>query len=149
MTNEATVWVQVPAAWIQREDGKAYLTSGGHSFGPVLAVTTPRKPTPPQSPPVTVTNVAVTDPYDRELLVQAAEKVIESQSGSASLIQRKVRIGFVRAMRFIVLLEAAGVVGPLIAVDKARKVLVPKNRMEDALNVLRQELAVDEIEVAR
>lgn len=37
----APVWVQVPPEWVYRERHKAYITSGGHSIGPVLAITDP------------------------------------------------------------------------------------------------------------
>ena len=53
----------------------------------------------------------------------AAAVVVQNQSGSTSLIQRKLRIGYNRAGSIIDQLEAAGIVGPFEG-SKARKVLV-------------------------
>jgi S-DNA-T family DNA segregation ATPase FtsK/SpoIIIE len=46
-----------------------------------------------------------------------------AQQGSASLIQRKLKLGYNRAGRIIDQLEAAGIVGPFEG-SKARQVLV-------------------------
>jgi len=53
----------------------------------------------------------------------AAEVVVIAQQGSASLIQRKLKLGYNRAGRIIDQLEAAGIVGPFEG-SKARQVLV-------------------------
>ena len=53
----------------------------------------------------------------------AASVVVQHQSGSTSLIQRKLRLGYNRAGRIIDQLEAAGVVGGFEG-SKARKVLI-------------------------
>ncbi|MEP3570225.1 MAG: DNA translocase FtsK [Flavobacteriaceae bacterium] len=54
----------------------------------------------------------------------AAEVIVTAQQGSASLIQRKLKLGYNRAGRIIDQLEAAGIVGPFEG-SKARQVLVP------------------------
>jgi len=54
---------------------------------------------------------------------EAALVLVQHQSGSTSLIQRKLRLGYNRAGRIIDQLEAAGIVGPFEG-SKARKVLV-------------------------
>ncbi|MCG2461391.1 DNA translocase FtsK [Flavobacteriaceae bacterium F89] len=53
----------------------------------------------------------------------AAEVIVIAQQGSASLIQRKLKLGYNRAGRIIDQLEAAGIVGPFEG-SKARQVLV-------------------------
>lgn len=54
---------------------------------------------------------------------EAARIVVETQQGSTSMIQRKLKIGYNRAGRLIDQLEAAGVVGPGKG-SKARDVLI-------------------------
>ena len=65
------------------------------------------------------------DKSDRDALFRdAAEVLVIAQQGSASLLQRKLKLGYNRAGRIIDQLEAAGVVGPFEG-SKARQVLVP------------------------
>lgn len=52
---------------------------------------------------------------------EAAEVIITAQQGSASLLQRKLKLGYNRAGRLIDQLEAAGIVGPFEG-SKARSV---------------------------
>lgn len=64
------------------------------------------------------------DVSDRDnLFREAAEVIVIAQQGSASLLQRKLKLGYNRAGRIIDQLEAAGVVGPFEG-SKARQVLV-------------------------
>jgi len=58
------------------------------------------------------------------LFRDAAEVIVTAQQGSASLIQRKLKLGYNRAGRLIDQLEAAGIVGPFEG-SKARSVLIP------------------------
>lgn len=53
----------------------------------------------------------------------AARIVVTHQQGSASLLQRKLKLGYNRAGRIVDQLEAAGIIGPFEG-SKARKVLV-------------------------
>ena len=65
------------------------------------------------------------DKKDRDkLFAEAAEVIVTAQQGSASLLQRKLKLGYNRAGRLIDQLEAAGIVGPFEG-SKARQVLVP------------------------
>ncbi|WP_196888052.1 FtsK/SpoIIIE family DNA translocase [Aureivirga sp. CE67] len=73
------------------------------------------------------------DIEDRDkLFKEAAILIVHAQQGSASLLQRKLKLGYNRAGRLIDQLEAAGIVGPFEG-SKARQVLVPD---EMALNQL-------------
>nr|WP_040460227.1 DNA translocase FtsK [Galbibacter marinus] len=66
------------------------------------------------------------------LFREAAEVIVIAQQGSASLLQRKLKLGYNRAGRIIDQLEAAGIVGPFEG-SKARQVLVPDMVALDAL----------------
>jgi len=62
---------------------------------------------------------------DRDVLFKdAAEIIVLAQQGSASLLQRKMKLGYNRAGRIIDQLEAAGIVGSFEG-SKAREVLIP------------------------
>jgi len=64
------------------------------------------------------------DASERDALFrEAAEVIVTAQQGSASLLQRKLKLGYNRAGRIIDQMEAAGVVGPFEG-SKARQVLV-------------------------
>jgi S-DNA-T family DNA segregation ATPase FtsK/SpoIIIE len=73
-------------------------------------------------------NIADRDKLFRE----AAEIIVTAQQGSASLLQRKLKLGYNRAGRLIDQLEAAGIVGGFEG-SKARQVLVPDFVALDAL----------------
>jgi len=62
-------------------------------------------------------DISERDPLFRE----AAEVIVTAQQGSASLLQRKLKLGYNRAGRLIDQLEAAGIVGPFEG-SKARSV---------------------------
>ena len=62
---------------------------------------------------------------DRDVLFkEAAEVIVIAQQGSASLLQRKMKLGYNRAGRIIDQLEAAGIVGTFEG-SKAREVIIP------------------------
>jgi DNA segregation ATPase FtsK/SpoIIIE, S-DNA-T family len=69
----------------------------------------------------------LTEPEENEdegLIEQAVSIVRQSQRASASLLQRRLRIGYPRAARLLDQLEDMGVVGPSLGGGKERDVLV-------------------------
>lgn len=64
------------------------------------------------------------DDGDRDSLFEdAARIIVQHQQGSASLLQRKLKLGYNRAGRIVDQLEAAGIIGPFEG-SKAREVLI-------------------------
>jgi S-DNA-T family DNA segregation ATPase FtsK/SpoIIIE len=61
---------------------------------------------------------------DDSLVDQAVEVVRSSQRASASLLQRKLKIGYPRAARLLDQLEEMGIVGPSLGGGRERDVLV-------------------------
>ena len=75
------------------------------------------------------------DPDDRDVKFEEAARIIVlHQQGSASLLQRKLKLGYNRAGRIIDQLEEAGIIGPFEG-SKARQVLVKDElSLEQLLN---------------
>ena len=76
------------------------------------------------------TNLDINIEERDKMFREAAEVLVIAQQGSASLLQRKLKLGYNRAGRIIDQLEAAGIVGQFEG-SKARQVLIPTI---DALN---------------
>ena len=75
------------------------------------------------------------DKNDRDPLFRdAASVIVMHQQGSASLLQRKLKLGYNRAGRIVDQLESAGIIGPFEG-SKARQVLIPDEyALEQHLN---------------
>ena len=72
-----------------------------------------------------------------ELIDKAIELVRRTQKASASLLQRRLRIGFPRAARLLDDLEDRGIVGPSQGGGKDREVLIdPEDDLENLDGIL-------------
>jgi S-DNA-T family DNA segregation ATPase FtsK/SpoIIIE len=70
---------------------------------------------------------------DRDNLVQQAIEVVRgTQRASASLLQRRLRIGYPRAARLIDELEELGIVGPNQGGGRDREVLIERDENSPA-----------------
>ena len=75
-------------------------------------------------------NTDVKDEYDDPLYDDIVEFVVTTGKASASLLQRRFKLGYNRAARVIDLLEERGIIGPMNG-SKPREVLVKLNNDND------------------
>ncbi len=75
-------------------------------------------------------NTEVEDEYDDPLYNDIVEFVVTTGKASASLLQRRFKLGYNRAARVIDLLEERGIIGPMNG-SKPREVLVKLNKNDD------------------
>ena len=55
-----------------------------------------------------------------ELLPQAKEAIMQAGKASASLLQRRLRVGYARAARLLDILEAQGMIGQVKVLSQGR-----------------------------
>lgn len=72
----------------------------------------------------------VEEEYDDPLYNEIVDFVIDTQKASASLIQRRFKVGYNRAARIVDLLEERGIIGPQNG-SKPREVLIKKDSSGD------------------
>ncbi len=72
------------------------------------------------------------DPDEDPLLERATEIVVQAQTASVSLLQRRLRVGYTRAGRLIDMLERRGIISPYEG-SKPRRVLLGEGEAEQAL----------------
>ena len=70
------------------------------------------------------------DPDEDPLLERAIEIVVQTQTASVSLIQRRLRVGYTRAGRLIDMLERRGIISGYEG-SKPRRVLVGESQLTD------------------
>lgn len=84
-----------------------------------------------ESPPWEVMLSEGNEDEDESLVEQAIEVIQKTQRASASLLQRRLRIGYPRAARLLDSLEDLGIVGPALGGGRERDVLIsPDDEVE-------------------
>ncbi len=73
------------------------------------------------------------DPDEDPLLDKAIEIVVQTQTASVSLIQRRLRVGYTRAGRLIDMLERRGIISGYEG-SKPRRVLIAESDLDQALS---------------
>lgn len=76
------------------------------------------------------TFVSESDNGSDELLPQAKDIIMKSQKASASLLQRRLRVGYARAARILDILEQQGFIGPAHGA-KPREILVDMEELHE------------------
>jgi S-DNA-T family DNA segregation ATPase FtsK/SpoIIIE len=74
------------------------------------------------------------DPDEDPLLDKAIEVVVQTQTASVSLIQRRLRVGYTRAGRLIDMLERRGIISGYEG-SKPRRVLVEEADLHRVLSI--------------
>jgi DNA segregation ATPase FtsK/SpoIIIE, S-DNA-T family len=72
------------------------------------------------------------DPDDDPLLDKAIEIVMQTQTASVSLLQRRLRVGYTRAGRLVDMLERRGIISGYEG-SKPRRVLIDESQMHSSL----------------
>lgn len=67
--------------------------------------------------------------FEDDLMPQAIDMVLETGQASASMLQRRFRVGYTRAARMIDMMEAMGIVGPNNG-SKARDILMTADEVQ-------------------
>ena len=71
-----------------------------------------------------------------ELYDEAVQLVVEMQTASVSMLQRRFRVGYTRAARLIDAMEMNGVVGPYEGVNRGYSLMMYKKKFLKSLIVL-------------
>ncbi len=79
---------------------------------------------------------------DLGMLIEAAEQVISTQFGSRSMVQRRLRVGFAKVGHLMDLLEERDIIAPGVG-SAARRVLVPRDRLAEAIDAIRSEAGTE------
>jgi S-DNA-T family DNA segregation ATPase FtsK/SpoIIIE len=88
---------------------------------------------PPEAPPEESDADEEFDPDEDPLLDRAIEVVVQAQTASTSLLQRRLRVGYTRAGRLIDMLERRGIISGYEG-SKPRRVLVEEGQLDRVLS---------------
>ncbi|MFE6272275.1 DNA translocase FtsK [Streptomyces goshikiensis] len=129
--------------WLIRwaEDGKAVKDKSGQ-YPRYIALSTPS----PVGDATTAAAQQLPEGLDADLVLHAVELVGATQFGSASMLQRKLRIGHAAAELLMDYLHQQRIVGPA-AGGKARDVLIAANDLPAAIARISTELGVPEADL--
>jgi len=83
--------------------------------------------------------------FEDELALEAKDIVLKAGKASATLLQRRLRIGYARAARLLDILEEMGIVGQAEG-SKPREVLISREDLEENFSSALDETEVDDIE---
>jgi S-DNA-T family DNA segregation ATPase FtsK/SpoIIIE len=87
----------------------------------------------PEPPPEEASADEEFDPDEDPLLDRAIEVVVQAQTASTSLLQRRLRVGYTRAGRLIDMLERRGIISGYEG-SKPRRVLIEEAQLDRVLS---------------
>ncbi len=127
ITASSNVARRIQSPWVSEEEVRKVVTAWKAQGGRPETIVAADLPSEKQGIAV---SGAVADSDDEVVLQKAREIVLSTQSGSTSMLQRKLRIGFARAGRIMDQLEEEGIVAPGDG-SKARKVMMTPEQYEN------------------
>ena len=127
LTASSNVARRIQSPWVSEEEVRKVVGAWKSQGGRPETIVAADLPTEKQGIAV---SGAIADSDDEVMLQKARELVLSTQSGSTSMLQRKLRIGFARAGRIMDQLEEDGIVAPGDG-SKARKVMMTLEQYEN------------------
>jgi len=127
LTASSNVARRIQSPWVSEEEVRKVVTAWKAQGGRPETIVAADLPS--EKVGIAVSG-AIADSDDEIVLQKARELVLSTQSGSTSMLQRKLRIGFARAGRIMDQLEEEGIVAPGDG-SKARKVMMTLEQYEN------------------
>ncbi len=128
VTASSNIARRIQAPWVSEEEVRSVVAAWQRQGGtrePVIALSDLDGPRALSGP----TGAGASAGSDDDLYLRARELVVRNQTGSTSMLQRSLRVGFARAGRLMDMLEEQGVVGPSDG-SKTREVLWSPERLD-------------------
>ncbi|MBK3601841.1 hypothetical protein JHN62_09855 [Streptomyces sp. MBT54] len=127
--------------WLTKwaEDDKAIKDDSGQYTRYIVREAAAQQPSTAPAAMAGPGTAALPEGIDAALVLQAIDLIVSTQFGSASMLQRKLRIGFALAQNLMDFLHQLGIVGPSDG-SKAREILVSTGDLEATMMRLADEL---------